>query len=170
MSKNKWSHLNDFRPDDSGKYVYQGDILHYSSGARRALFPLWAGMVSSFALVLWCGFLPDTLIGSHIAAIAGYVAAIIASCVSVYKLFELTLRGDDVPSYIYTKTLRKLPGLYMTATVALAESIAASSILIIMGDQGIDIQNEAATIALRSIAAAINVFLFLRSRSIHLSE
>jgi hypothetical protein len=169
MSKNKWSHLNDFRPDESGRYKYEGEFLHYTGDRVRTLLLLWIPSVLSFLLLFGAGFFPRTFIGSHIAAIVGYIAGVILSVVALCKLYSLTSRGEDVPAYVYEKTLKRLPGIYMTSAFMMITSVIASVVLLIMDASTISLINETATIVLRTIAAVLFMFLFFKSRSIELS-
>lgn len=153
--KNRRAYLDDFRQDESGRYVYTGSLYVYNTQSptrRQALTRLWALTAAAAAAVVVPGLLPDTVpSGFYVAPL--YACGLVALISVCWALAQLTAAGDPVREYVYRKTVEKLP-LRVTLTAIFSCMAAAGRAVYLVLHRGQDLIGPALLFILLEIAAA----------------
>ena len=82
-------YLNDFRPDDTGKYSYQGEMKSFSEAESAARKKADTAGASALFFILAAGFVTGRDIGGKAYVLIPYLIAIGALGFAVYSAFTL---------------------------------------------------------------------------------
>ena len=102
-------YLNDFRPDDTGKYSYQGEMKSFSEAESAARKKADTAGASALFFILAAGFVTGRDIGGKAYVLIPYLIAIGALGFAVYSAFTLG-RKTEVRSYIAKRAVPRMRG------------------------------------------------------------
>ena len=135
MAKKKKSfkkeYLNDFKKDDSGKYVNTGAHRSYEGGAdswRRTMIILWICCAVPAALLIAVGCIRNSGLLGNAFIILPYAAEMIVLFVIIWKMVRLTYGGTELRKYVHDSTVIHIP-VYAGVAAAIA-GIALAGIII----------------------------------------
>lgn len=127
------SYLDDFQRDVNGEYQYRGAHYRYAGMMeyRTLRRSLWLCCGFGTALVLAAGCLPGATAGAAWYVTLPYMAALLAAGIALWTLAQWSRGGMTLRAYVYAKTVRRMPGEFLTAAIfaALAAAGQGSAIL-----------------------------------------
>ena len=82
-------YLNDFRPDETGKYSYQGEMKSFSEAESAARKKADTAGASALFFILAAGFVTGRDIGGKAYVLIPYLIALGALGFAVYSAFTL---------------------------------------------------------------------------------
>ena len=106
------AYLNDFKPDASGKYHYQGKLYELQGSEneqKRFRFTLAGGAILALLCVLLPECLPPVPMSRSFITILPWLFQTIAVFTVVWGAGRLTLHFRELRAYIYEATVEKLP-------------------------------------------------------------
>ena len=134
MAKQKRrSYLDDFQRDVSGEYHYKGAHYRYAGAMdyRKLRRRLWLCAAPGAGMVLAAGCLPGATVGAAWYVTLPYMAALLAAGIALWTLAQWSRGGMTLRASVYAKTVRRMPGEFLTAAIfaALAAAGQGSTIL-----------------------------------------
>ena len=132
--KGRRSYLEDFQKDVNGEYHYHGAHWRYT-GARP--YPelrreLWLCVGGSAVLLLAAGCLPGATAGAAWYVTLPYMTALILAGVLAWTLGRWTKGGMTLRAYVHAQTVKRLPGLALSAAIAAALGTAGQGISLLL--------------------------------------
>ena len=139
--RGRWSHLQDFYTDLSGKAIYAGKMIRYAGdlpwhdAAVRTGVLVGAVTACVFA-VFWLPAPSMTGVGKHYVVLPLLLEAV-GVLLTVWAAARLLYNGPDLRAYVWDASARKLPWwLEMTAFFAGASAVCNVIYLAINGFEG----------------------------------
>ena len=123
-------YLNDFRPDESGKYSYQGKMKTFSGAEKAARNLAGRAGASAVFFILAAGVVTGRDIGGTAYVLIPYLAALGAAGFALYSILSLG-RKTEVREYVAKRAVPRIAGGASTALFAAALSAAGGLITII---------------------------------------
>lgn len=108
-ARKRRAYLSYFHKNAAGEYVYSGALYAYEGGNRkRALIGLWALLGVATALTLLGGCIPVPGLTHVWYILIPYVLSVIAACMGLWSLGEITAGGEPLREYVYEKSVKRL--------------------------------------------------------------
>ena len=138
--KNRRAYLNDFQKDETGSYVYTGDVYEYE-GSNQSLCSLKVrlGVLGAMALImlLWAGLIRVPGMDHSIYVLLPYAAALCGSVSVCWALTRLSTGGVSLRAYLYEESIEKLPGRSLFTACCCVFSLAGELTYILINGIGI---------------------------------
>ena len=115
--RSRHSHLNSFRPDLNGDYVYTGPLYHYAGatpfrGAVKAM-GVWSCLLG--AAVLATGFIEAPAMLNCFYVILPFLGEVICVALAIWSVCRIAHHGDTLREYVYQRSVERLvPCLCLT--------------------------------------------------------
>ena len=120
-ARKRRAYLSYFHKNAAGEYVYSGSLYAYEGGNRkRALTGLWALLGVAIALTVLGGCIPVPGLTRMWYILIPYVLSVIAICMGLWSLGEITAGGDSLREYVYEKSVKRLKRRMVLASVCAA--------------------------------------------------
>ena len=155
---NRWSYLNDFKKDDSGKYEFQGKTLVFAGSEeerRKAYIPLWIILALCIALGVGSGCISGAGITNTFYVIIPYIAEMSALFALGWFHFKLLTKGGEVRDYIYKSTQPRIPVASMLIAFFAIVGFILSLIFSISTGFSDGVLNAILYLVLKSVSAAL---------------
>ena len=160
--KRRRSHLDDFRRNAAGEYVYEG--VHYvctaGNAARARLVRRgWAlgALMAAATIAVGCVDAPG--LDGCVWLLLPYIAEVAAVGSVVWALCRLSAGGARLRAYVYRASIRALPGRAIAAAVTAAVGLCAEILYMILHGAGERLPAAAVVCASQAITAAAALFL-----------
>ncbi len=160
-------YLNDFRPDETGKYSYQGEMKTFSEAEKAARKQAGSAASSALLFILAAGFVTGRDLGSRAYVLIPYLIVLGAAGVAVYYVFALG-RKDEVRSYVAKRAVPRIIGAASIAFIA-AVLTAAGGLASIIAAPGTELVLKISFTALMVGTAADAYFLRQAGKGISFS-
>jgi hypothetical protein len=167
--KGRWSHLQDFYTDLSGKAVYAGKMIRYAgdlpwrdAAVRTGVL---VGAVTACVFAVFCLPAPSmTGLGKHYVVLPLLLEAV-GVLLTVWAAVRLLYNGPDLRAYVWDASARKLPWwLEMTAVFAGVSAVCNVVFLALNGFCGrVFLSLLVIALHLAVVACAVPAIRFLRS-------
>lgn len=139
--KSRWDYLNDFSADAEGRYSYRGNIRRYEGPVpyekeRARLTALTAVMA---AVTAAAGFLPaPSMVGfGNFYVVPLFILELIGVMLTAWAAVKMIAGGSELRSYVYDKSVKKIPHRADFTSIAAALCIPANIVyLCINGTEG----------------------------------
>lgn len=123
-ARKRRAYLSYFHKNAAGEYVYSGALYTYDGENRkRALTGLWACLGVAVALTILGGCIPVPGLTHVWYILIPYVLSVIAICMGLWSLGEITAGGDPLREYVYEKSVKRLKRRLVLAAVCAALSL-----------------------------------------------
>lgn len=112
-TNNRRAYLNDFRKDETGAYVYCGDIYDYEGNEhslRSLKVRLCASGAAALAALIVSGLIRVPGMDHSIYVLLPYAAALCGSVSICWALGRLCMGTVSLRAYLYRESVGKLPG------------------------------------------------------------
>lgn len=158
----RWDHLNDFRSDGSGGYVYGGNTYVYDGtprDRRRYLAFVAAGAAAALVLAVIPECMPPVPMSRSFITVLPWLAESICVFLLCWSSVRLLFRAGELREYIYRATVPRIPRrLLATAVCSFAAAAAQIAYIAVFGFEG----NAVFLLArpLCSLASGISCLLF----------
>lgn len=131
----RWDHLNDFRHDGSGSYVYGGKTYVYNGSLedRAAYLRLVAALAAAavlFAALPEC--LPPVAMSRSFITLLPWLAQCICVFILAWRSVRLLFRAGELREYIYKATVPHIPRLAVAVSAASFLTLAAQTAFMII--------------------------------------
>ncbi len=165
--RDRRAHLNDFRLDLNGDYVYGGAQYRYEGAepfrAAAKRLALAAGLMAAAIIGTGCVEAPAMLGCFYV--LLPFIGEFVCAILAVWSLGLMIRHGDVIRAYVYRRSVERLtPCLYLTVGFAGAGVLANLVFVLIHGFLG----KTAAVLALFALKAVVLVsalYLLRRSRA-----
>ena len=132
-------YLDDFKRDETGKFVYTGDYYKYTGSVDRkkavALVLVHAAIMAAAAMA--AGFVSAAGMDNGFYVILPYALGVVAAFCTLWSAFRLFFGGDPLKTYDYETTVPRIPLRSLLSAGAAAITIIGTAVyLIINGFQG----------------------------------
>ena len=167
--KKSWrkEYLNDFKPDEDGKYSYQGKMKTFSNEELAARPRAGSAGASAIFFILAAGFVTGRDIGGKAYVLIPYLVLLGAFGIAAWNVFALG-RGGEVRSYIAKRAVPRIVGGATTAFVS-AILAAAGAVLAIIGAPGTELIYKISFMTLMLLSAADAYLMRKAGESIDIS-
>lgn len=139
LSKRR-EYLDDYKKDESGKYVYTGLLYTYADENGRSRKTVYA-LMWLFTVVLLAA-----LVGGGLFKVPGmvdcpyvlipYAGAVIAALTMLWGMTSLSMAGHPLTKHDYETTVPKIPRRAYTAAVCSAITILGEIVFLIINGSG----------------------------------
>ena len=159
----KWKkdYLNEFRPDESGKYSYQGKFYGFAGDEaerKKAYTNLWLLFAAAAAAALISGSLSGGGITNTFYVIIPYIGEVSALFALVWNQSKLLKKGGEVREYVYNAAHPKIPTAAMLlAFFAIVGGLLSLVFSIASGFQD-GVLNAVLYVVLKAVSAALALF------------
>lgn len=157
-------YLNDFRPDESGKYSYQGEMKTFSGEEQAARKRTRTAGVSAVLFILAAGFVTGRDLGNKIYVMLPYLVTLGAAGFAAYSAFSLGNKAE-VRSYVAKRAVPRISG---GASIAFAAAVlaAAGALITIIAAPGTELIYKICFAALMAGTAADAYFMRKAAKNI----
>lgn len=122
--KGRRAYLNDFKKNEEGTYEYQGILYRWAGaqgGFRKELLHLWFVFGVMMVLLVITGCLDAPGLMNSFAVILPFSVSFVFGVSTGWGLWRMTAGGQQLRSYVYEASVRKLPfrsGGVLVCTIA----------------------------------------------------
>lgn len=162
-------YLSDFRQDETGRYVYRGNVYVYAEDNTlerpAALRRLWLGGIVLFAAALVQGCLPADGMTNCTYVLIPYCAEVIAAGSAAWAVMQLGTAREGVREYAYAASVEVLPRRALLSSIFAAAALTGEGVYLALHGAG-ETTLVAAVIALMLLVCAAGLLLRRFSRSL----
>lgn len=162
---NRRAYLNDFQKDETGAFVYCGDVYDYE-GSEQSLRSLKVRLsvlgILALAALLWTGLIRVPGMDHSIYILLPYAAALCGSVSMCWALGRLCIGGVSLRAYLYKDSIEKLPVRCVFTACCSMAAFAGELVYILIN--GIEAQRNGFILFLIQQIVVIASALWLRSQ------
>ena len=133
--RSRRAHLDDFKKDESGQYVYTGKCYAFDGEDRQRRRFLWivgvGTLLAAVGVILPECFAPAAISRSYITLLP-WLALVISVFLLAWTATRLLWRMRELRAYIYAATVPRLPRRALASTICAGATLLAQIVFIVL--------------------------------------